>query len=195
MTPCRVTRIPVTRSAPFLIALALVAGLLGPARASAAAPPRRGVDLFVGGGLSTDPHDDDSTGNIAFGAGYRGSPYWAVGLEGFRIKLTSSGMRILVGPWAKAYPFYNRFVNPYARVGVGVMNFESDDSPDAPDSRFNLVPELAVGLELGLPAVALFGEVSEHFGVRYGGTSGYDSIRSITVGFSVHFFGAAPGAR
>lgn len=157
-----------------------------PHRAALAAEDIRGADLFLGGGLSSDPHDDDSTGNIRFGAGYRGGRTWAVGLEGLRIKLTSSGMRILVGPWAKAYPFYNRYVNPYARAGLGLVNFESDDSPSAPASRFNLAPELAVGLEIGIPAVALYGEVSDRFGVRFGDTSTYDSVRSITVGFSVH---------
>lgn len=182
------------RKAGLIAVLAAFSLAAAPPRAVRAAADIRGVDLFLGGGLSSDPNDDDSTGNIRFGAGYRGDRTWAVGLEGFRIKLTGSGMRILVGPWAKAYPFYNRFVNPYARAGLGLVNFESDDSPYAPASRFNLVPALAVGLEIGIPAVALYGEVSEHFGVRFGGTSTYDSVRSITVGLSVHLFGPGRAA-
>lgn len=181
-----------TRLAVILAAVSIATPPFAPAQAT---EMLRGVDLFLGGGLSSDPNDDDSTGNIAFGAGYRGSRHWAVGLEGFRIKLSGSGMRILAGPYAKAYPFYNRFANPYGRAGISLVNFESDDAPDAPDTRFNLAPELAVGLEVGLPGLTLFGEVSDHFGVRYGGTSSFDTVQSITVGVSVHIFGRSGGGR
>lgn len=174
------------------IAVSIAARPFAPAQA---VETLRGVDLFLGGGLSSDPNDDDSTGNIAFGAGYRGSRHWAVGLEGFRIKLSGSGMRILAGPYAKAYPLYNRFANPYGRAGIGIINFESDDAPDAPDIRFNLAPKLAVGLEIGLPALTLFAEVSDHFGVRFGDSSTFDTIQSITVGVSVHIFGRSGGGR
>ena len=97
-----------------------------------------------------------------------------------------------MGPYAKVYPFYNRYVNPYGRAGLGLINIKANTSEYEPDTRFNLVPDLAGGLEIGGTPLGVYGEISEQFGVRYGGTSTYDNITSITVGLSFHFFEKHP---
>lgn len=155
---------------------------------------RRGVDVFLGGGISTDPHDDDLTGNIMFGVGYRVDRHWALGLEGHRIKLTSSGMRLIVGPYARVSPFYNQYVNLYGRTGVGLINIKSIGSDYDTDTQFNLVPELAGGVELGYAPLGLYAEISQLYGVRYGSSSMYDTVTSITVGLSLHFFESTHGS-
>jgi len=160
--------------------------LLLVASASPAAEPRRGFDLSAGAGISEDPNDDDITSNYVFGAGYRGGPKWAIGLDGTVSSFVSAGKRLFIGPYAKAYPLYNPFVNPYGRVGLGLGNFKLSSSDYAPDSRFNLTPVVAGGLELGYHAFTLFGEISHRFSARIRHSTESHGITSITVGVSLH---------
>lgn len=151
-----------------------------------AAEPRRGIDLSAGAGITGDPSDDDVTSNYVFGAGYRGGRRWAIGLDGTVSSFVAGGKRLFVGPYAKVYPLYNPFVNPYGRVGFGLGNVKVSSGSYAPGTRFNLTPVVAGGLELGYHAFTLFGEISHRLSARVRHSTRSDGITSLTVGVSLH---------